>query len=51
MSRGKVATGKAIAFRLPLAEDAVFRAKAKAAGLSPGAMAKKFAIGGLKDDI
>jgi hypothetical protein len=44
MSRGKVATGKAIAFRLPLADDKAFREKAKAEGLSPGQYARKLIL-------
>lgn len=44
MSRAKVATGKAIGFRLPLAEDKLFREKAKAEGLSPGEYARKLIL-------
>ena len=44
MSRGKVSTGKAIACRLPIKDDAVFRAKAKENGLSPGVYLRQIAL-------
>lgn len=40
MSRKKN-TGDAISFRLPLKEDAAFREKANAEGLTPGQYARK----------
>jgi len=43
MSRPKN-TGAAISFRLPPKEDAIFREKAKAEGLSPGQYARKILL-------
>jgi len=47
MSRGKVATGKAIACRLPKFPedlDKAFREKAKSAGMTPGQYARKILL-------
>lgn len=41
MTRAKPTTGKMIGFRLPIKDDAAFREKAAAAGLSPGEYARK----------
>lgn len=44
MSRGKPTAGGAIACRLPIAEDKIFREKAKAEGMSPGAKLRQIAL-------
>lgn len=44
MSRGKAKTGNAIACRLPIEEDAIFRAIAEDVGLTPGAYLRQIAL-------
>jgi len=44
MSRGEVSTGKAIACRLPVKEDEIFRAMAERDSMTPGAYLRQIAL-------